>query len=88
MDMVEQLDVVYLHLKPNAGKMKNLEDVYVGVFASRKVGAEELYKKNDGTNHYEQNKGLDENQDGTITKSEAAKSVIERRDTYFRYDDD
>ena len=45
-------------------------------------------KKNDGTNHYEQNKGLDENQDGTITKSEAAKSVIERRDTYFRYDDD
>lgn len=81
MDIVEQLDVVYLHLKPNAGKMKNLEDVYVGVFASGKVGAEELYKKNDGTNHYEQNKGLDENQDGTITKSEAAKSVIERRDT-------
>lgn len=45
MDIVEQLDVVYLHLKPNAGKMKNLEDVYVGVFASGKVGAEELYKK-------------------------------------------
>lgn len=87
MDIVEQLDVVYLHLEPNAGKMKNLEDVYVGVFASKKVGKEVLYSINDKNDNYEKNKGLDENKDGTITRSEAAKKVIERRDTYFRYDD-
>ncbi|MDE5698084.1 MAG: hypothetical protein K2I96_11850 [Lachnospiraceae bacterium] len=88
MDMVEQLDVVYLHLKPNAGKMKNLEDVYVGVFASTRVKNATLYDINIEPDYYEQNKGLDLNQDGKTTKSEAAKKVIERRDTYFRYDDD
>lgn len=87
MDMVEQLDVVYLYLKPHIGKMKDLGDVYVAVLASKRVGKEIIYSKDDDFTEYDNNKGLDINKDGSITKAEATQKVIQRRDDYFCYED-
>jgi hypothetical protein len=87
MDMMEQLDVVYLYLKPHIGKMKDLEDLYVAVLASKKVGEEIVYSKDKEFKEYNNNSGLDINKDGSITKAEATQKVIQRRDDYFCYED-
>lgn len=72
----EQLDFVERHFRPFRGKLKTLEDTYMAVLLPAAVG-----KPNDhvlfrqGTKAYEQNKGLDVNHDGLITKAEAAGKV-------------
>ncbi len=55
------------------GRMRDLSDVYMAVFAPKFIGAPSdavLYSR--GTRYYEANAGLDKNKDGTITKAEAA----------------
>ena len=86
MTAVKQLDYVYEYYKPLAGKMKTLGDIYMAVLAGKyspsigKPDSHVLWSK--GSRTYEQNKGLDINKDGNITKGEATQKVIDRRNTY------
>lgn len=76
MTPTEQLDYVEKYLEPFKGKLKSLEDVYMAVLYPRAVGKDNeyaLFEK--GTKAYWQNKGLDINKDGVITKAEATQKV-------------
>jgi hypothetical protein len=73
---VEQLDFVKKHLNPFKNRMHTVSDVYMTILFPRAVAKPEafvLFKK--PTRAYEQNKGLDANRDGEITKGEAAAKV-------------
>lgn len=76
MSPVEQLDYVQKYLKPFKGKLDTLEDVYMAVLWPKAVGKDSeyaLFRK--GTKAYWQNRGLDMDKDGVITKFEAASKV-------------
>ena len=76
MSAVDQLDFVKKHLKPFKNKMKSVEDVYMTILLPSAVGkpvSTVLFKK--PSKAYDQNKGLDVNKDGEITKAEAAAKV-------------
>lgn len=76
MTPVKQLDYVEKYLAPFKGKLKTLEDMYMAILYPKAVGKDSefaLFKK--GTTAYWQNKGLDLDKDGVITKSEAAQKV-------------
>lgn len=76
MTAVQQLSFVEKYLKPFKGKMKTLSDVYMTILFPKAVGkpaAFVLFKKPSKT--YTQNKGLDANGDGAVTKDEAAAKV-------------
>jgi len=72
----DQLDFVRKHLLPFKGKMKTVSDVYMTILLPTAVGKPEahvLFKQ--PSKAYDQNKGLDANKDGEITKGEAAAKV-------------
>lgn len=72
----EQLDYVEKYLRPFKGKIKSLEDLYMAVLWPAAIGKDSsyaLFRK--GTKAFAQNKGLDINDDGIITKAEAASKV-------------
>jgi hypothetical protein len=76
MSAIDQLDFVAKYLKPFKGKMKSLSDVYMTILLPTAVGKAEahvLFRK--PKTAYNQNKGLDVNKDGQITKGEAAAKV-------------
>ena len=76
MSPVEQLDYVKKYLAPFKGKLNSLEDVYMAVLYPKAVGKDSdyaLFKR--GTKAYWQNRGLDLDRDGVITKLEAASKV-------------
>lgn len=76
MDALEQLDMVYLHCKGNEN-ISTLGDLYMSVLWPNAVGKEESYVLYEmGSIWYEQNKGLDLNGDGKITKEEAVEKVF------------
>ncbi|WP_105386387.1 peptidoglycan-binding protein [Neorhizobium alkalisoli] len=81
MSAVAQLDFVEKYLRSIARNrpMPTLSDLYMAVLLPAAVGQPEghvLFKA--GTKAYSQNRGLDVNQDGVITKAEAAAKVHER----------
>ncbi|MCX5890943.1 MAG: transglycosylase SLT domain-containing protein [Deltaproteobacteria bacterium] len=76
----EQLDYVEEYFKPHKGKLKSLEDVYMAILWPVAVGKPSDYVlfRRDDPKHpklYSQNKGLDLNKDGIVTKAEAAEMV-------------
>ena len=78
MTAVEQLDFVEKHFKSVVGTkpLRTLSDVYMAVLLPSKVGKHDnhtLFTK--PSTAYTQNKGLDANKDGVITKGEAASKV-------------
>jgi hypothetical protein len=76
MTAVDQLDFVEKYLKPFKGKMATVADVYMTILFPKAVGkpaAFVLFAK--PSKAYEQNKGLDANKDGSVTKDEAAVKV-------------
>lgn len=76
----QQLEYVYNFFKPYRGKLNNISDFYMRILWPKAVGQPEGYNLwNAGTKAYLQNKGLDINGDGIITKAEAGKKV---RDKY------
>ncbi|RIY41944.1 baseplate hub protein [Neopusillimonas maritima] len=78
MSAVQQLDYVYRFFAPNAGKIQNLDDAYMLVLwprAFRKPSDYILWTE--GSIEYTQNRDLDTNHDGTVTKAEAAQRVHE-----------
>ena len=85
MSAVEQLKYVYAHLKPRAGDMKTLSNIYMAVFRPIAVGEPEnevLFKI--GTEGYSGIAPLDIDGDGQITKAEATQMVINRRDSDYK----
>ena len=86
MSAVDQMEYVYLYLKPYAGKMKTLSDIYMAILWPAAVGKSDTYvlwnKTGNYKTQYNANSGLDKNKDGIITKGEAAQKVIDRRNTF------
>ena len=78
MSVVEQLEYVYKHFRPFAGKLKNDGDVYLAILLPRGVGQDDSYVLWDRSNFptaFAQNKGLDLNSDGKITRTECMHKV-------------
>jgi Transglycosylase SLT domain len=75
----DQLVFVEQYLTPYKGRMETIEDTYMAILFPVAIG-----KPNDhvlfaeGTKEYEQNRGLDRNKDGQVTKAEAAAQVRTR----------
>lgn len=84
MTRAEQMVYVEKYFDQFAGRIRNgsLEDVYMAVLWPRAIGKPTSYVLfRSGTKVYEQNRGLDRNGDGTVTKYEAAAKV---RDAFHR----
>jgi len=78
MRAVDQLDFVAKHFMPYKGKCSTLSDVYMAILWPAAVGKPETYVLFDKTNNpmtYKQNRGLDANDDGLVTKQEATSKV-------------
>jgi hypothetical protein len=76
MTPVAQLDFVRRHFLPQKGRLNDLNDVYMAILWPKAVGrlaSYILFEK--GSRQYSQNKGLDVNSDGLVTKAEAASRV-------------
>ena len=76
MTAVDQLDFVRKYLSPFKNRMNTVSDVYMTILFPVAVGKPEahvLFKK--PSKQYDQNKGLDANKDGQVTKGEAAAKV-------------
>lgn len=79
MTAIEQLDYVKQYFDWKKGKLKTLSDVYMTILWPRAVGKPEDYVLFESPSiTYEQNKGLDVNGDGIITKEEATQFIQEK----------
>jgi hypothetical protein len=79
MTAIEQLDYVERYFQPYRGKMSTVSDVYMAILWPSAVGkpdAAVLFKTPSAA--YNQNKGLDANKDGQVTKGEAAAKVYQK----------
>ena len=77
----QQLEYVYKYFKPLTGKLRTVSDLYMKILWPAAVGKPEnttLWDKDSRPTTYTQNKGLDVNKDGLITKAEAASKVTEK----------
>jgi hypothetical protein len=72
----EQLDYVAKYFRPYKGRLKSIEDVYMAILWPAAIGkpSEHVLFKAPGKT-YAQNKGLDKDGDGRVTKREAAAAV-------------
>jgi hypothetical protein len=80
MSAEEQLEYVYKFFKPYTGKIKTTSDIYLRILYPVAVGKPEdyvLFVEGKGK-AYIQNRGLDVNKDGKITKGEAAAKVEQK----------
>ena len=76
MSRVQQLEYVERYLRPYAGRMRSVDDVYMAVLypaAVGRAGHYVLFERGDGS--YGVNAGLDANGDGLVTKREASARV-------------
>ncbi len=72
----EQLDYVQKYFHPHRGKLHSLEDVYMAILWPAAVGKPMDYVLfTEPSVQYTQNKGLDSDHDGKVTKYEAAQAV-------------
>lgn len=74
----DQLDWVERYFRPYVGRMRSLSDLYMAILWPAAVGKPEshvLWTAAKSPVTYGQNKGLDKNRDGVITKAEAAAKV-------------
>lgn len=77
MSEVDQLDFVAKHFESKRGRMKTVSDVYMAILFPVAVGKPEAHVLFAApSKRYEQNKGLDANKDGQVTKGEAAAKVM------------
>jgi hypothetical protein len=76
MTPVAQLEFVRRYFLPQKGRLNDLNDVYMAILWPRAVGRPASYVLFvNGSRQYSQNKGLDVNLDGVVTKAEAASRV-------------
>lgn len=73
-----QLDYVHAFLKPWTGRLADIYDLYMAILWPKAVGQPKSYVLfSSPSKAYQQNRGLDGNNDGTITKAEAANRVVQ-----------
>lgn len=90
----EQLSYIFAYLRPYAGRIGNLSDLYMAVLRQSAIGKPNDFPliTSDEGKAYAANKGLDLNSDGQITKGEATKYVRDRLEEGLRpgnvYNDD
>jgi peptidoglycan hydrolase-like protein with peptidoglycan-binding domain len=78
MSAVEQLAYVEKYFEPYRGRCHSIDDVYMAILWPRAVGKHDefvLFTERDQPKTYQQNRGLDLDKDGRITKQEAARLV-------------
>jgi hypothetical protein len=76
MTAIAQLAFVERYFLPHAGNLKTLSDVYMAILFPRAVGqSESLVLFAIPSKAYAENRGLDSNNDGQVTKAEAAAKV-------------
>jgi hypothetical protein len=78
MTPVEQLDYVDLYFRPLRGKLHNLGDVYSGILWPAAVGKPDsaiLFSQDSAPKTYLQNRGLDVDHNGAITRGEITAKV-------------
>lgn len=83
MTAVKQLEYVGDYFKPYKGNCKTLSDVYMAILLPSAIGKPEnhvLFDKATQPTAYDQNKGLDADMDGKITKLEATSKVQDKLD--------
>ena len=78
MTAVEQMDYVEKYFKPYTGQLHTVDDVYMVIFCPKAVGKPESFVLYNEGRSYTDNKGLDINNDGVITKYEAGLRVREK----------
>ena len=85
MTPVAQLEFVRRYFLPQKSRLNDLNDVYMAILWPRAVGrpASHVWFVN-GSRQYSQNKGLDVNFDGVVTKAEAASRVQQHLDGGMR----
>ena len=80
----DQLNYVWKYFAPRKGRLKNLGDIYMAILWPGGIGKADdavLFNVNGPYRvQYAQNKGLDVNQNGLITKAEAVQKVQLRFD--------
>lgn len=78
----KQLAYVHEYFKPYKGKINTFSDGYMAILWPRAIGKPETYAiiSDPESKAYIQNKGLDLNKDGNITKAEAASFPLARLD--------
>lgn len=81
----DQLEFVRAYFRPNRGRLKNLGDLYMAILWPAAIGQPDdsvLFDKADPAHpaRYLQNRGLDWNRDGKITRGEAYARVAAMRD--------
>lgn len=73
----DQLLYVHRYLRPYRGRMGSIADLYMAILWPKAIGKSGDYVLFDGPSKtYTQNRGLDANQDGAVTKAEAAEPVV------------
>lgn len=78
MTAVEQLDYVDLYFRPYRGKLHTLGDVYGGILWPGMIGKPDsyvLWDQRSKPTTYLQNRGLDLNHDGVITRGEVTARI-------------
>jgi Transglycosylase SLT domain len=71
-----QLDYVADYFAPYKGRLKGIEDVYMAIIWPAAIGQPDSYVLfSKPSKHYKPNSGLDANNDGKVTKEEAAARV-------------
>lgn len=75
-----QLDVVAQYFRPQRGRLRNLEDLYMAILWPTGVGKPDsfvLFDRNDDRHpkRYTQNAGLDADRDGQVTRAEACAKI-------------
>ena len=79
---VEQLEYVRRYFLPYHKRTKTLSDMYMAILMPKYISyPEDAVLFREGTIAYKQNRGLDSNNDGIITKAEASERV---RQSYLR----
>lgn len=79
----EQLDYVYKYFLPYKGRLKNLGDIYMAILWPAGIGKSDdwvLWERSKRAVTYAQNKGLDVNVDGTITRGECLVKVRAKKE--------
>ncbi len=72
----DQLDFVEKYFRPHQGKLVTLEDVYMAILWPAAIGKPDSFVLFSSPSvAYQQNKGLDADHDGSVTKQEAAAMV-------------
>ena len=83
MTAIEQLDYVYKYFLPYKGRLKNLGDIYMAILWPAGIGKKDdyvLWTKDKRPTTYLQNKGLDVNKDGAITRAECLAKVRAKKE--------